>query len=311
MNAKQAIEQALKNPQCYHLSKDICEAIKAGKRFRFFQGVLDLSIDEQKAFYEDIASNSLISDYAYILHNSDCTEDGEKVRDHVHFFFALSNDLTYSNWLKKSGFDCIVSIPSTKENKTRWLEYVTDHDGKHQYDQTEVVYSSEDFRKSFEGEPLKLKDYSNNQKIEMIRKEVQCVCNQFLGRYLPRSVVYDTLSFSPVLADVFNYPVLVRCFVDNAVEEHNRCVVDDRSIETCEKLIDFIRTGKLSRKADSMLLNYYLTGKLEIPQAISREEYDAMTYDETDFAYNAPSYDSIDDAMRAFVDAGVPIYEQI
>ena len=137
MNSKQAIEQALNNPKGYHLSKEICEAVKAGKRFRFFQGVLDLAIEEQKAFYEDIRGNSLVSDYAVILHNSDVNEEtGEKVRDHVHFFVALSNDLTYSNWLKKSGFDCIVTIPTTKENKSRWLEYVTDHEGKHQYDQS-------------------------------------------------------------------------------------------------------------------------------------------------------------------------------
>lgn len=310
MNAKQAIETALKNPARYHLSKEVIEGIQAQKRFRFYQGVLDLDIDEQKAFFEDIAKNPLISDFAYILHNADVTEDGEKVRDHVHFFFALSNDLTYSNWLKKTGFDCVVTIPSTKENKTRWLDYVTDHDGKHQYEQSEVVYSSEDFRRSFEGAPLALKDFSNEKKIEMVRNEVQRVCNQFLGRYLPRSIVYDTLSFSPILADIFNYPVLVRCFVDNAIEEHNRCVADDRSIETCEKLIDFIRTGKLSKKADSMLLNYYLTGNLEVPHVLSQEEYEHITFEEST-AYNAPSYDSIDDAIRAFEEAGVNIYEPI
>lgn len=306
MNAKQAIETALKNPACYHLSREVVAGINAQKRFRFYQGVLSLDIDEQKAFFEDIRGNNLISDFAYILHNSDCTEDGEKVRDHVHFFFALSNDLTYSNWLKKTGFDCVVTIPSTKENKSRWLEYVTDHDGKHTYDSSEVVYSSEDFRRSFEGEPLQLKDFSNEKKIEMIRNEVQCVCNQFLGRYLPRSVVYDTLSFSPVLADVFNYPVLVRCFVDNAIEEHNRCVVDDRSIETCEKLIDFIRTGKLTRKADEMLMNYYFTGKLEQPHVCSLDDYDYQTFEESE-SYNPPAYENVDEALRAFAKMGVEI----
>lgn len=300
MELKEKIALACAQGASYHLPKKIVEGIREGKRFRYWQGVLSLDIPEQKEFYDTISENPLISNYAVILHNSDCTEDGEKVRDHVHFFIQSSNDLTYLNMCKKTGFDCVVIIPTTKDNMDNWHEYVTDHDGKHTYDDTEVKYSTEDFRRKFEGEPSHMRDMGCKERIDTIKNAMNDLFSIFSDAYLKQADAYDYLSADPVTAEVFNFPVLVRCFVDVPVHEHNEHIskvkhLSEKDVYNCDTLIRCIREGKLPKEVDDMLLNYYHTGRLAPLEYISEDDM------YLNFVEDDPPYEDIDKFWADYV----------
>ena len=117
----------VKNPQRYHCLHSVAKKLQnnPSHRFRFWQGVLSTKYPEQIAFLETLKNGDLFTDWAYIKHDRDANSDGEKVTEHYHFYACSSNDISYSNMLKKTGLDCIAIMPSEKNNMKGWVDYVT------------------------------------------------------------------------------------------------------------------------------------------------------------------------------------------
>lgn len=295
---KEQIAIACADGKKYHLSKQIVQDIRGGKRFRYWQGVLDLAIPEQLAFYEDIRSNDLISNFATIKHDKDVHEDGTPVREHVHMFLQSVTDLTYSNMLKKTGFDCIVLIPSTKANMSKWLDYVCDHDGKVEYSTDCVDFSTTDFSKLFLGDVQSMRELNNSERIAIINSAMNQIEEVFDGVKMPKQAVYDMLGADPVTAQVFNYPLLFRCFVEQRIEDHDTRVTREAKLPpiwNTDQLAYALKRGELPKAFLDMMYQFCFTGQVAQPDhglddyLISLEEPEPIYYD-------------LEEALEAFKD---------
>lgn len=165
---------------------------------------------------------------------------------------------------------------------------------KSHYDVSEIEFSSPEFESEMLGKPTTFKDFENGLKIDLINQTIDLLCTIYENRYIPLSDAYRAIAKTEI-ADVFNYPVLVRCFVDTPIKEHNeRFKMETFKEMAYDDLFRAIRQGTVPRWVDSKLLEYYHTGVLQ-PFTSEEESLSFLAIQED----SEPVYDDIDDFIEA------------
>lgn len=264
---KQLINIACHDAAKYHLIKPIVDRIQDGQKFRYWLLVLDQTIAEQKQTFLSIRGGlvGIITDYAYIVHNHDMKENGDIVREHVHMFVYTSKGYSYLSFLKQTGLTPITCIPTVESNKLGWLDYVTNHtEGKHVYDDSEVVFSTDQFKSTFYKEGKGMRGMLMKDKIELVEKTLQPLFQEYQGKYLKQSVVNKKLAEDPVTADVYNYPLLYRQFVEIPLQEHNQSMMIQRPQYDYDLFFDDLRKGKIPNEVVMVMKELFDNGEIPV-----------------------------------------------
>lgn len=167
---------------------------------------------------------------------------------------------------------------------------------KSHYDVSEIEFSSPQFEGEMLGTPQTFGDFGNAEKIALINETMDKLLTLFEGRYLPKSEAYKAIAKTDCV-DVFNYPVLVRCFIDTPLNEHNEHYKLETRVEMAyDDLFRLIRVGQLPKWVDSKLLEYYHTGLLT---GYNDEWEEALSHCSI-VSDDDPQYEDLDDFIENF-----------